>query len=267
MPAPGGRRAGKTKVVSGSTSQSPMEAGTLIVGSFRSLLGGRERRQKVGNIQDRATSDDRRPDGGAQGAHRRDKRSRQQAEGQRKEQAAARQAGRLAKVPWRRDVRLFGAQRVKGYWCATRRPVTWSSPCLTPSAASTACRSSTPRKKGGQGQGFLAGRPGQRKGAFLIGNPDRVLLAEGYATAASLHEATGLPVAVAFDAGNLMPVAQTAKYKAGQESWSAPTMIISPMAILAFRMPEYRPGCRWICRFGRTSQKIAPTTRRANRFQ
>lgn len=35
-----------------------------------------------------------------------------------------------------------------------------------------------------------------------------LLVAEGYATAASLHEATGLPVAVAFDAGNLGPVAQ-----------------------------------------------------------
>lgn len=34
-----------------------------------------------------------------------------------------------------------------------------------------------------------------------------VLVAEGYATAASLFEATGLPVAVAFDAGNLAPVA------------------------------------------------------------
>ncbi len=35
-----------------------------------------------------------------------------------------------------------------------------------------------------------------------------VLIAEGYATAASLHQATGLPVAVAFDAGNLMKVAR-----------------------------------------------------------
>lgn len=34
-----------------------------------------------------------------------------------------------------------------------------------------------------------------------------ILVAEGYATAASLYEATGLPVAVAFDAGNLAPVA------------------------------------------------------------
>ncbi len=35
-----------------------------------------------------------------------------------------------------------------------------------------------------------------------------LLIAEGYATAATLHEATGLPVAVAFHVGNLMPVAQ-----------------------------------------------------------
>jgi putative DNA primase/helicase len=35
-----------------------------------------------------------------------------------------------------------------------------------------------------------------------------LLIAEGIATAASLHEATGYPVAVAFDVGNLMPVAK-----------------------------------------------------------
>src|SRR5690606_38018467 len=48
-----------------------------------------------------------------------------------------------------------------------------------------------------------------KKGHFhLIGSPQHlVLVAEGYATAASLHEATTFPVAVAFDAGNLAPVA------------------------------------------------------------
>ena len=49
-----------------------------------------------------------------------------------------------------------------------------------------------------------------KKGHFhLIGGvPGAVLLvAEGYATGASIYEATGLPVAVAFDAGNLAPVA------------------------------------------------------------
>ncbi len=35
-----------------------------------------------------------------------------------------------------------------------------------------------------------------------------IFIAEGYATAASLHEATGLPVACAFDAGNLQAVAK-----------------------------------------------------------
>ena len=46
----------------------------------------------------------------------------------------------------------------------------------------------------------------------LIGSPTNLLfIAEGYATAASLHEATGFPVAVAFDAGNLQSVAQALK--------------------------------------------------------
>lgn len=57
---------------------------------------------------------------------------------------------------------------------------------------------------------FLTGTA--KRGAFhLIGNPSNgelLAVAEGYATAASVHEATGWPVAVAFDAGNLLPVAQ-----------------------------------------------------------
>jgi putative DNA primase/helicase len=49
-----------------------------------------------------------------------------------------------------------------------------------------------------------------KRGHFhLIGSPSWVVLvAEGYATAATLHMATGHPVAVAFDAGNLHPVAE-----------------------------------------------------------
>lgn len=48
-----------------------------------------------------------------------------------------------------------------------------------------------------------------KKGHFhLIGAPVWiVLVVEGYATGATLHEATGLPVAIAFDANNLPPVA------------------------------------------------------------
>lgn len=53
--------------------------------------------------------------------------------------------------------------------------------------------------------------PGGRKhgGSYLIGTVgDMLHIVEGYATGASVHEATGCAVAVAFDAGNLRPVAE-----------------------------------------------------------
>lgn len=51
-------------------------------------------------------------------------------------------------------------------------------------------------------------------GYFAIGKPGAVLcIAEGYATAATIHEATEHPVAVAFHAGNLEPVAQALRQK------------------------------------------------------
>lgn len=54
---------------------------------------------------------------------------------------------------------------------------------------------------------FFAG--GRVKGCFhgLKGSPGVLLICEGYATGASLHEATGYQVAVAFNAGNLEAVA------------------------------------------------------------
>lgn len=49
---------------------------------------------------------------------------------------------------------------------------------------------------------------------FGIGKPAGVIcICEGYATAASVHEATGHAVAVAFDAGNLVPVAKVLRAK------------------------------------------------------
>lgn len=52
---------------------------------------------------------------------------------------------------------------------------------------------------------------GRKKGCyFSIGTPKgaaALCIAEGVATGATIHESTGLPVAVAFDAGNLEPVA------------------------------------------------------------
>ncbi len=56
---------------------------------------------------------------------------------------------------------------------------------------------------------------GRKKGCyFAIGKPlDSLCIAEGYTTAASIYESTGLPVAVAFDAGNLEAVALALRAK------------------------------------------------------
>ena len=57
---------------------------------------------------------------------------------------------------------------------------------------------------------FLTG--GRKKGCyFTIGKTEGaavVCIAEGYATAATIHEATGYPMVISFDAGNLSPVAK-----------------------------------------------------------
>jgi putative DNA primase/helicase len=45
------------------------------------------------------------------------------------------------------------------------------------------------------------------------GRRDILLICEGWATGATLHEATGLPVVVAFNAGNLLPVAKVIREK------------------------------------------------------
>jgi putative DNA primase/helicase len=66
------------------------------------------------------------------------------------------------------------------------------------------------------GKMFLSG--GHIKGCyFSIGKPqDVIYICEGYATGASIYEATGTAIAVAFNAGNLLSVAQAirAKYQA-----------------------------------------------------
>ncbi|EKS73142.1 TOPRIM domain-containing protein [Burkholderia sp. SJ98] len=59
---------------------------------------------------------------------------------------------------------------------------------------------------------FLSG--GEKAGCYYSFGPkpkERIVIAEGFATAASLYEATGLPVAVAFDCGNLRSVAAAVK--------------------------------------------------------
>ena len=60
---------------------------------------------------------------------------------------------------------------------------------------------------------YLTG--GRKAGCYFdIGQPDGVLcVVEGFATGASIHEATGYAVAVAFDAGNLAAVAKALRKK------------------------------------------------------
>ncbi|MCP4934778.1 MAG: toprim domain-containing protein, partial [bacterium] len=53
-------------------------------------------------------------------------------------------------------------------------------------------------------------------GYFSIGtvkDAGAICIAEGFATGATIHQATGHPVAIAFNAGNLEPVAQTMRQK------------------------------------------------------
>lgn len=60
---------------------------------------------------------------------------------------------------------------------------------------------------------FLSGTA--KKGCYYsIGKVGSVLcIAEGFATAATIYECTGLPVAAAFDAGNLLPVGRSLRAK------------------------------------------------------
>lgn len=65
------------------------------------------------------------------------------------------------------------------------------------------------KKRKGRDRDYWPSGLAKQGNLFLIGSPTwLVLVAEGYATAASLYEATGFPVAVAFDANNLQPVCE-----------------------------------------------------------
>ncbi|MFA5922351.1 MAG: DUF5906 domain-containing protein [Methylococcaceae bacterium] len=67
-------------------------------------------------------------------------------------------------------------------------------------------------KLGGKNKQYWPKGLSKKEHFHLIGSPTNlVLITEGYSTAASLHEATGFPVAIAFDAGNLQSVAQALK--------------------------------------------------------
>jgi putative DNA primase/helicase len=67
-------------------------------------------------------------------------------------------------------------------------------------------------QNGGKDKKFWPPGLAKKSHFHLIGSPTNLLLlCEGYSTAASLHEATTFPVAIAFDAGNLESVAKALK--------------------------------------------------------
>jgi putative DNA primase/helicase len=120
---------------------------------------------------------------------------------------------------------------------------------------------------------FLTG--GRKAGCYFeIGRPVDVLcVAEGFATGASIHEATGYAVAVAFDAGNLGSVAKALREKhpdlqlivcadddhqtAGNPGLSKATeAALSTGALLA--VPDFRHGAT---RKGHRLQRPAPVRR------
>ena len=97
-----------------------------------------------------------------------------------------------------------------GEWRETRIPGALLVPMRSPSGTLHSLQAIYADKVDGRDKDFLPG--GEKAGKFhLIGEIAAdvpLCVAEGYATAASIHQATGWPVAVAFDAGSLEPVAR-----------------------------------------------------------
>lgn len=110
---------------------------------------------------------------------------------------------------------------------------------------------------------FLAG--GSIAGGYhaigrVGGAINTLVVAEGYATAATVHEATGLPVAVAFDCGNLLPVTAALRKRyphtsliiAGDDDWMTPgnpgkakAVAAADAALAVVLFPEFgRPETR-----------------------
>jgi putative DNA primase/helicase len=110
-----------------------------------------------------------------------------------------------------------------GQWEETRIGNALLVPMRSPSGTLHSLQAIYPEKIDGRDKDFLP--HGEKAGKFhLIGEISAdvpLCVAEGYATAASLHQVTGWPVAVAFDAGSLDPVA-----RALREAHPAASMIV-----------------------------------------
>lgn len=148
-------------------------------------------------------------------------------------QAAEREARARTEALRRQEAQIKAAERARDMWaCASdedasthaylRRKgvhahgvrVSTTGDLLVPMRDSSAelwnVQRIFPAKPAGGGSDKLFEKGAKLTGCWhLIGNPasDVFLIGEGYATCASVHEATGLPVAVAFNANNIKAVA------------------------------------------------------------
>lgn len=107
------------------------------------------------------------------------------------------------------------SQGRSGEWEEARVPGVLLVPMRSASGTLHSLQAIYADKIDGRDKDFLP--HGEKAGKFhLIGEPAEGLplcVAEGFATAASIHQATGWPVAVAFDAGNLVEVARALREK------------------------------------------------------
>ncbi len=191
------------------------EGGSLIVGSYGMWRGNENHAQKVELKRDNALSQ----------AQQDALRQRLAEDRRRAEQALAEQhakAAERAAAAWRLlspeapdgDSPYLASKRVQSYGLRFTRNGTAVVPLMDTAGRIHGLqflRSAAQAKQSGRHAKEFWPAGVAKKGHFhLIGSPAGngiVLEAEGYATGATLHAATGLPVAIAFDAGNLPAVA------------------------------------------------------------
>lgn len=192
-------------------------SGTLLVGSFGAFWGAENLVQKVAikrGEQERLTSEQ------MAAIKKRIADDRKRAERETAERAA--QAARAAAKAWSVCVadghcEYLDRKGVKGHGVRFSPSGNMVIPMLDGAGRISGLQviygdPATKKKKGRDKDFWPAGLVKKGRWFQIGGIPQGViLLCEGYATGATLFEATGLPVAVAFDSGNLLPVAEALK--------------------------------------------------------
>lgn len=186
--------------------------GSLLVGSFGVWRGGDNGVQKVTLAKGQALSDDQRAALKARIAA-----DRQAAEAARKgeaSRAAARATAMWAKLLPSGECSYLVDKQVPAYGVRFAESGAMVLPLLDLAGQIHGLQAIYPKghpkiKRLGRNKDFWPAGLVKQGHMFVIGSPGAssiCLVAEGYATGASLHHALGLPVVVAFDAGNLVHV-------------------------------------------------------------